>query len=200
MSKIYKYDTRYIVEFKNKTRASYSKIRYGDLLDLVTKQAIEYDRKIWNPIIEKDNHIEILYWDQSQNKTHYILIDKDFKEIVFNYYWQLNHNGYPQTRTNGNKIYLHRLIMNSNELIDHIDINPLNNKKTNLRFASASLNMFNQNMQKNNTSGVVGVSKKGNRWRARIQFNGKSKEKSFDTFEEACEQRKNWENEINKTL
>jgi hypothetical protein len=43
---IYKYDTRYIVEFKDKTRASYSAKRYGPLLELVTQQAEKEDRKI----------------------------------------------------------------------------------------------------------------------------------------------------------
>lgn len=43
---IYKYDSRYIVEFSNKTRASYSAKRYGPLLENITKQAEKEDRKI----------------------------------------------------------------------------------------------------------------------------------------------------------
>ena len=43
---IYKYTDRYIVEFKNKTRASYSKKRYGDLLELVCSLSEKEDKKI----------------------------------------------------------------------------------------------------------------------------------------------------------
>lgn len=46
MGKVYKYDTRYIVEFNDKTRASYSKLRYGPLLEKVTQQALEEDHKV----------------------------------------------------------------------------------------------------------------------------------------------------------
>ena len=76
-----------------------------------------------------------------------------------NYYWQLNCNGYPQTRTNGQKIFLHRLIMNTDELIDHKDHNPLNNCKSNLKICeTVSDNNINQKLSTKNTSGITGVS------------------------------------------
>lgn len=43
---IYKYNTRNIVCFQNKSRASYSKIRYGELLDKVSELAEQEDKKI----------------------------------------------------------------------------------------------------------------------------------------------------------
>ncbi len=60
--------------------------------------------------------------------------------------------------------------------IDHIDGNGLNNKWSNLRSVSHSINAKNQKKHKNNTSGNSGVTfrKDSNKWRARIMVNDKS--------------------------
>ena len=60
MKKIYRYDSRNIVVFSDGTRASYSKKRYGDLLEMVTQQAFELDYKIFNPIIIEDDIVKKL--------------------------------------------------------------------------------------------------------------------------------------------
>ncbi len=57
--------------------------------------------------------------------------------------------------------------------IDHIDSNRLNNTISNLRWASYQENSFNQQLSSNNTSGTKGVTWENNRWRARIEINGK---------------------------
>lgn len=58
-------------------------------------------------------------------------------------------------------IYLYHLILGiydcNNIIIDHIDRNPKNNCKNNLRFVSPSENMFNRSLSSNNTSGIIGV-------------------------------------------
>lgn len=77
--------------------------------------------------------------------------------------------------------------------IDHIDHNPLNNKISNLRLASQVEQKRNMPIQKNNSSGVVGVgwSKKAKRWRARIGVNGRGIEiGTIDSLGEAIEMRK----------
>lgn len=53
---------------------------------------------------------------------------------------------------------------------DHIDRNPLNNRRHNLRIATTTENARNHNKQKNNTSGFIGVSldKNKNKWCAYI--------------------------------
>ena len=45
-------------------------------------------------------------------------------------------------------------------------------------------------INKNNTSGVRGVSKSGNKWRARLMIAGKEKSAFFDTMEQAIAYRK----------
>ena len=193
---IYKYDTRYIVQFSDKTKASYSKQRYGILIDKIAELSEKEDRKIWN-YYEVDNNVcKIFYWDQKEKDVKIILIDKENKDLIYNYYWQLNHNGYPQTRTNGRKIYLYNLIMNTSDkqIVDHIDHNPLNNCKNNLYLCnSVSENNINQKLSTRNTSGYIGISKtNNNKWRARITYEGKEISKNFDTKEEAIKQREEW--------
>ena len=58
--------------------------------------------------------------------------------------------------------------------IDHIDGDPSNNKFANLRQATPGQNQHNSQIQRNNTSGVKGVSwdKKRKRWKAQIASGG----------------------------
>lgn len=59
------------------------------------------------------------------------------------------------------------------EQIDHIDGNGTNNSLENLREATAQINCMNLAKFKNNTTGICGVWRKGNRWRASISKAGK---------------------------
>ena len=59
--------------------------------------------------------------------------------------------------------------------LDHIDRNPSNNKIENLRDVPHQVNGFNRGPNKNNKSGLKGVSwhKKNSTWIAHISFSGK---------------------------
>ena len=74
-------------------------------------------------------------------------------------------------------IYLHRVIMSasSDDLIDHIDGDGLNNSRANIRLADHSQNMMNVGLPSHNTSGFKGVSwhKATGKWRAQITCRGK---------------------------
>lgn len=70
-------------------------------------------------------------------------------------------------------IKMHQLVFGS--YCDHIDRNTLNNRKYNLRKATFTENAQNKSIQKNNTSGVVGISwnEKRKKWESSITINGK---------------------------
>lgn len=77
-----------------------------------------------------------------------------------------------------------------NNLIDHININPLDNKIENLRLVNHSMNQRNKNKRKNCSSKYLGVcwNKKYKKWEAQITINYKKKHLGvFDTEEEAYE-------------
>ena len=108
--------------------------------------------------------------------------------------------GYIQVRINNtNRCYLHRLIYkyhnenwditySKNNEIDHIDINPSNNKIENLRILTNSKNQRNKNKRENCSSKYIGVcwQKSNKKWISHIKINGKNKYLGlFDTEEEA---------------
>lgn len=75
------------------------------------------------------------------------------------------------------------------DMIDHIDGNPLNNKIDNLRDVSAHINQQNRKVaQKDNRLGILGVycDKNTGKYIAKIKVNGKSKRiGSFSSIEKA---------------
>ena len=81
----------------------------------------------------------------------------------------------PVSNKKQSKIWMHRFIMNPEKgmVIDHLDGNPLNNQKNNLRICTHAENMRNSKIPKNNTSGFKGVSfvKKHNTYESSIRIN-----------------------------
>jgi len=82
-------------------------------------------------------------------------------------------DGYCTVGIKYKKYYVHRILWKmyygtEPKNIDHIDGNPSNNAISNLRSVEAHENSKNQKLHKNNTSGVSGVWRQENIWRARI--------------------------------
>jgi hypothetical protein len=90
-------------------------------------------------------------------------------------------NGYYSVRLFGVRYQAHRLIwklvtdVNPVKTVDHIDLDKLNNRWSNLRLATFTEQQYNAPVQKNNTSGYRGVSPLGGKWRAGIWVNGKNR-------------------------
>lgn len=85
-------------------------------------------------------------------------------------------------------IRLHRLIMSAlpGQVVDHIDGNGLNNKRSNLRLLNHKGNMQNSRKRKNATSKYKGVSwntRKG-LWRSRLYTSGVTQELGYYSDEE----------------
>ena len=133
-----------------------------------------------------------------------VLYDAVDRDIIHNHRWSVykaKQNGRLYVRTNvdhpdggirvhvvGGKTYhstkqtvigLHQMIMQTPKgmYTDHIDGNPLNNRRSNLRVCSNADNCRNRGINKNNTHGYKGVTYDGRRrhapWTARIGFNFK---------------------------
>jgi hypothetical protein len=74
---------------------------------------------------------------------------------------------------------------------DHRNHDTLDNQKNNLRNCTASQNSMNRRKQANNTSGVAGVRKSRNAYRAVVVVNRQAVfDKSFRSLEEAASARR----------
>lgn len=101
---------------------------------------------------------------------HTVLIDDEDAERVLRHTWHVTYcyrhghaflkNVLTDTVKNNKKtgLLLHRLLVPNVSIIDHIDGNPLNNKKSNLRVCTNAENTRNCGKRVNNTSGYKGVS------------------------------------------
>ena len=86
---------------------------------------------------------------------------------------------YRQSRAGGVLVttYMHRLLADpvpDGIVVDHIDCDSLNNRRSNLRLASRLQNQCNMRLRLSSKSGAKGVSwnSRQNAWEARIQING----------------------------
>lgn len=104
-----------------------------------------------------------------------IQLDEKDKYLLEKYKFWLKDGLYPQTKIDGKNTYIYHLILNTNELVDHIDRNPLNNKRNNLRIATKSTNAMNSKLRSDNSSGIKGISwrKEKNSWETYININKK---------------------------
>jgi hypothetical protein len=100
----------------------------------------------------------------------------------------INGAGYLQMWMNGTVHLVHRWIMHpipEGMMVDHIDRDPRNNMRSNLRVVTPSVNTLNTDRYANSPLGV-GVRKYRGRYTARVQRNGKEVHLgTFDTPEEA---------------
>lgn len=116
-------------------------------------------------------------------KGLFALVDSDDYQNLSKYKWGLTGEKKGYTRyacryENRKAILMHREILNcsSGIMVDHINGNGLDNRKSNLRFVTHGQNMVNSKINKRNTTGYRGVvwqmtrykNRKYYRWRAQI--------------------------------
>lgn len=107
------------------------------------------------------------------------IVDDDDYEVISAHKWYAHSDTrgktYAATRIMGDLVYMHRLILDSEDdkKIDHINGNGLDNRKENLRATSALENSRNKSKQKNTSSKYKGVTKVSNGWKAHISINNK---------------------------
>ena len=105
-----------------------------------------YRKLVSNTIEEKENYIIIKI--ESKGQTYDCLIDKEDYPKVKDFRWSLKgkNSFYIESNSYGKKILLHRIVLNAREkqYIDHINHNPLDNRKCNLRICTNQQNSFNK--------------------------------------------------------
>ena len=164
----------------------YQQIRkYGRVLErtILTK----------NEIRVKGNICEMDLYGVNKEVVGTTIFDREFVNEVRKYKWSQIPRGYVRHVRGG--VMLHRLILDAKQgdVVDHINRNPLDNRKDNLRIVSWSENGINKGKQSNNTSGYTGISydKKNKKWKVRLNKNKKMIWLGrYSKIEEAIEARK----------
>jgi hypothetical protein len=131
-----------------------------------------------------------------------VIDDADY-HLVSSYKWRLNCDGYAVSHegtVSPKTIFMHRLINGTpeGEITDHIDQDRLNNRRSNLRTASKSLNSFNSKVHSRNRSGYRGVSWHAGKWRAAIVVNGR--QESLGRFDDPAEAGRAYERRLAEVL
>ena len=115
------------------------------------------------------------------------LIDDEDFEIVSQYSWSRHSHGYAVRNRGGERtLYMHRLVLGltgPRPLVDHINRNPLDNRKVNLRLANHSINGFNMSPRPGRRFKGVCWDKARNKWHASI---GRRNLGRFDSEEAAA--------------
>ena len=142
-------------------------------------------------------------WTTNTNAEFYFDLEDYDKIKDYCWYEDIHKDGYHSLKAGaiGEKrnVKFHHLIDCKN--YDHINRNPLDNRKCNLRPATASQNQCNKNVYKNNTSNITGVSwnNRDQKWMAYIQVNGRRKYLGYyDIFDDAIITRLKGEKEYYK--
>ena len=158
-------------------------------------------RRTPNEIIVYDDYAEVILYNRHNEENGRAIIDIEDIEKVSKYKWGTEKSGY--VRNVKYSLSLHQLIIGfmpeKPNVIDHINRNRCDNRRSNLRIVDFSINGFNKGKQSNNTSGHVGVSwdKAKNKWASHIKKHGKKKFLGhFDDLQEAIECRKEAEIEF----
>lgn len=111
-----------------------------------------------------------------------VLVDNEDYTKVINHKWNISKssNKYFRVECNepGFKVRLHRFILGLNvgdPEVDHINRNPLDNRKNNLRIVNRTAQVRNTSSRQNSISKYVGVSfdKKNKKWVAQLKINNK---------------------------
>ena len=159
--------------------------------------------KVKNEYILKGDFAEMHILGSKQGDK-IILVDREDVDRLSQCKWMINK--YKKSEkvnyyaVNKDGVLLHRFIMNATEgrknVVDHINGNTLDNRKSNLQICSQRDNLRKAALKSTNKSGVTGVCwyKKTGKWMAHIKLNYKHITIGYyDTIEEALKARMDYE-------
>ena len=120
-----------------------------------------------NEIIIGEKVARVKIYDAHCNHIATAIIDAEDVNKIRYTKWRLSTSGYVRNspKFKGGNKHLSRVVLNTNEFVDHINHNTLDNRKKNLRIVTRSQNQMNACHK--------GISKKSNKWLAYIRLNQK---------------------------
>lgn len=145
--------------------------------DEYLKKQNDINNKIIIPkiIIRNENNDCIIEIFKNKKRIGETIVDEENYNDLIKY--KLSLNNYISGYINGKKTLLHRYIMNYNgeNYIDHINNNPLDNRKCNLRIVTPKQNSLNKKSVKNSSSQYIGVyfDNKSKKWHCSIKVDNK---------------------------
>ena len=179
------------VESINGCRSHTNLHNYKSNIRNENKPMKEYRSSVLNEYVEHDNYYE-LHIINTRNLEASSKIDKEDYPKVSQYRWTLSVHGNDirvvASSKDLNRIGLHQFILPNatDNVIDHINRNPLDNRKENLRIVSRSVNSTNAKERTESKSGVRGVYRREARpgiakasWVCEWSCEGKRHSKSF---------------------
>ena len=164
-------------------------LKYGEFLD--NNPRTEHDLNDF--VIEGDIAIFDVYNSRSEKIGDFI-VDREDVNFIRYHKWRKDTNGRIITGNCTNKNPRRELsrfllgVTDEDLVVDHIDGNPMNNTRGNLRICTQAENLFNKAMMSTNKSGFIGVNwdKYRNRWSPEIRCGYRRWHLGrFDSFEEA---------------
>ena len=166
--------------------------RFGHIVDRTI-----YDK---NDFIEEGNITKMITFNKKCEASGEVLIDTEDVERVKQYKWYISIRKsklYCYGTVQGKKIALHRFILNTTNVVDHINGNSLDNRKSNLREVTAEQNCYNKKIANKFFAGIIKTNYKREK-PYMVFFTHKGKELflgSFPTYEEAafCRLQKEYE-------
>ena len=114
--------------------------------------------------IQKDGDlIGVMSITNSAGSSYDVFYNLEDEELIKKHSWYIPpscKHKYPRTNINKKVCMLHRVLMGfpENKVVDHIDENPLNNLRENLRICTHSENQRNRGTPKSNSTGYIGIS------------------------------------------
>lgn len=127
------------------------------------------------------------------------VVDDDDFDRVSNFAWHVHPSGsrnilYARGTIGGVKVYLHRFLTRcpANLVVHHIDDDGLNCTRRNMHLVPAAVNTgFGGGNHGTGESGYRGVTRVGNKWRARIRID--RKDHHIGMFDEAADAARAWD-------
>lgn len=124
------------------------------------------------------------------------LVDDSMAHLV-GYRWRVCKGGYVYRKVHGKRRYLHHFVLPGDRwpdfVRDHINRNKFDNQLANLRWVTLAENTHNRTAHRCNVTGLRGVLKIGERYRATVTKDGVvHRFGMFDTAEEAGDVTATW--------